>query len=379
VVKGDIRGEKLVLAADEAYLPDRGFNDRASSLKVTATCGTAGVSFAQLAAIDVPGGTGFVAGEDLAVGDLVETGGTAFLELLYADFHYHFYVYQYDPATGAISEVKTFATETVFGSGVSFWGATYGNDEIHADRIACGDFYDRSTSALNTDESPAGDYKDEIIFMDHPNNIYIADPRSTASNKVVSQFAYTTEMGDGLAVGNLGGGLLGREFAVAHRADYLRIRYPDNTLVQGDRTRDFEIGDQFTAGELDGDNQSELIYLIHGTAFDPVGEIQIVDPDTSGDLATYGPSVDINPWDAIAAGDVNGDGVDEIIWGAQDGGDVYVIAWDGTSGGFSEIGTIANVFARYDRIVAGDINDDGIAEIIHGRTGDGKVIIYPTQ
>jgi hypothetical protein len=44
VVKGDFqltlydephfRGEKLVLVADGAYLPDRGFNDRASSLKV---------------------------------------------------------------------------------------------------------------------------------------------------------------------------------------------------------------------------------------------------------------------------------------------------------------------------------------------------------
>jgi hypothetical protein len=286
-----------------------------------------------------------------------------------------------------MKEVKTFDTMAVFG--FPFDRAKDSNDNwIYGDRISSGDFYSRTTDTLNSDAQAQGDYLDEIIFMDNTGDIYVIDPRSTSSDKIVSKIeGYSSNPGDCISAGNLDGTLPGWEFATAlGYADEFEIRYPDNAQVSGDLPQTYGQGDQMAVGELDGDNRHEGVFLIHDKGgSDYLGEFRIYDINTGNVKATYHPSADIMPWDSIAAGDVNGDGIDEIIWGSYQqnngDGDIYIIQWDGTEGsdGFTELGSITNIFYRGDRVIAGDLNADGIAEIAHGSHKDGKIIIYTRQ
>ena len=397
IIKGDFqaalydqpnfRGKKVILTEDIKYLSDSNANDLASSVKFFSTLDADTLTFSQFAAINLSGSTAFQQFEDLTMGDFVDSGGSGYLELLHSVAQDYFYLYQYNQTDGTMEEVKSFDTNAAFG--FPFDRAKDSNDNwIYGDRISSGDFYHRDEEKLNVDGESSGDYLDEIIFMDYDDNIYVIDPRSTASDKIVSEITgYGTNPGDCIGAGNLDGTFPGWEFATAlNTADEIEIRYPDNGPVTGDLPQRYIDGDQMTVGELNGDNQAEVIILKH----DPLGEnylgeIQIYDISNGNVIAAYTPGVDIMYWDSIAAGDVNGDGIDEIIWGASqenDGnGDIYIIQWDGSegSGGFTELGSITNVFYKGDRVIAGDLNADGIAEIAHGCHTSGNITVYTKQ
>jgi hypothetical protein len=395
VVKGDFqlvlyehpyyRGNKLVLTADEPYLTDQSYNDIASSLKVVATGGSETLTFGQFASIATPSGDYFQEFEDLAIGDVVDTGGTGYLELIMADAGDILYVYQYDGA-GSMTNPTTFDTRVIFGQGVGFDRFQENEEWMYGDRIACGDFADATGTIKDGSGNYLGDYKDEIILLDqNADRVRIFDPRSTSSDKVLSDFAYSTGPGDSLGTGNLDGSFPGWEFAVAHGDDNLRIRYGDNAIAEPDRGFFFDRGDQMAVGDLDQDNRAEVVYLRHGTVSSYVGEILIIDAGTGSAVGTYSPPVDLEPWDSITVGDVNGDGIGEIIWGSgtpTGGGDIRILSWDSVNGGVTQNGIINGVYKRGDRIVAGDLNGDGVAEIAHGRnntTSDGTIVIYTMQ
>src|SRR5205085_2640431 len=68
----------------------------------------------------------------------------------------------------------------------------------------------------------------------------------------------------------------------------------------------------------------------------------------------------------VAAGDVNGDGVNDIIAGAGEGGSAHVKVFDGKTGQlirsfFAFPGFGGGVF-----VAAGDVNGDGMADVIVG-------------
>jgi hypothetical protein len=351
-------------------------------MKIIATGGSDSVSFSQFAEIENPGGDMFEEFEDLAIGDLVTTGNAGYNELVYADSSDYFYAYQYNGS--AMVEVETYDTPTIFST--TFDRSEDDGNQIYGDRITCGDFSDESGSIKDSSGNYLGDYKDEIVFMDfNENRIYIFDPRITSGDKIVSQFDYGSEHGDNLSAGNLDGTLPGWEFVVHQNSGHIRIRRGDNSVVST-VSWTHQLGDQMAAGELNGDNRAEVLHLDHhSTVSDHVGKIRILDPESWDILAEYDPNVDINPWDSICTGDITGDGVDEIIWGsskaATDGGDIYILRWDGSSGSssFSVIGTINDVFYRGDRVIAGDLNADGIAEIVHGSNVDNKISVYTKQ
>ena len=89
-----------------------------------------------------------------------------------------------------------------------------------------------------------------------------------------------------------------------------------------------------------------------------------------GELFPYDPAFTGGAY--IASGDVNGDGFDDIIVGADAGGGPDVKAISGRDGAFIE------GFFAYDmrftggvRVAAGDVNGDGKADIICGRGAGG--------
>lgn len=75
---------------------------------------------------------------------------------------------------------------------------------------------------------------------------------------------------------------------------------------------------------------------------------------------------------AVAAGDVTGDGVDDVVTGAGPGGGPHVKVFDGTDG--SEVQSLFAYdagFAGGVTVAAGDVNGDGFADVITGAGAGG--------
>ncbi|MBI3290979.1 S8 family serine peptidase [Candidatus Falkowbacteria bacterium] len=110
-------------------------------------------------------------------------------------------------------------------------------------------------------------------------------------------------------------------------------------------------------------------YIIAGLGYGSFPQLKILERDGSVFKAFYAYSPFFGGAINVAAGDVNGDGKDEIITGAGDGGGPHVRI-------FNTEGQVLSQFFAYDKnfrggvnIAAGDVTGDGVPEII---TGPGK-------
>jgi len=139
--------------------------------------------------------------------------------------------------------------------------------------------------------------------------------------------------------------------------------------------RNYEDFDSIAAGDVDGDGVDEVVM---GDASDD--DIHIYDVHSgSGDISSSEIrhfDVDFERYDDLAVGDINGDGRADIILGdASDpsGKSIRVFDLNGNEIAYFEVD---GGFERYDRVASGDVDGDGIDEVILGDASDDYIHIF---
>jgi FG-GAP-like repeat/FG-GAP repeat len=134
-------------------------------------------------------------------------------------------------------------------------------------------------------------------------------------------------------------------------------------------SRAFTGGVSVAAGDVNGDGRADLVV---GTGPGVAAEVRVLDAMTGAAVRTFSPYGAFPGGVWVAAGDVTGDGVADLITGAGEGGGPHVQVFDGVTG----LATMS--FFAFDpsfsggvRVAAGDVTGDGRADLIVG-SGAGR-------
>jgi hypothetical protein len=135
----------------------------------------------------------------------------------------------------------------------------------------------------------------------------------------------------------------------------------------------FTGGVRVAAGDVNGDGRADIIT---GTGSGG-GHVKVFDGATGGEIRSF------LPYDAafsggvfVAAGDVNGDALADLITGTESAAG-HVKVFDGRTGALLQSFLPFGTFTGGVRVAAGDVNGDGLADIITGSgPGGGHVKAY---
>jgi YVTN family beta-propeller protein len=122
-------------------------------------------------------------------------------------------------------------------------------------------------------------------------------------------------------------------------------------------------GDELASGDVDGDGVEEILVL--GTE---TGGLTVFE-DTGDGHDPFGTQADGG--DKLAAGDLDGDGKEEIIIAGD--GDGVVEVYDNTG---TRLYTFPSVFNGKDYLAAGDLDGDGKEEVVILGDGNGDAYVY---
>ena len=144
-------------------------------------------------------------------------------------------------------------------------------------------------------------------------------------------------------------------------------------------SKNFKGGTSVALGDLDGDGQAEIIT---GTGSDGGPQVRVF--KQTGQVLTqfFAYAEHFRGGVNVATGDVNGDGQDEIITGAGVGGGPHVRVFSGTGKDLGiNIFPYPTDFRGGVNVAAGDVDGDGSDEIVTGPASDAtsRVKIYKTD
>jgi hypothetical protein len=127
---------------------------------------------------------------------------------------------------------------------------------------------------------------------------------------------------------------------------------------------DFIGGVRVGAGDVNGDGYADVVA---GTGSGPIATVTVLSGADASVLRTFAPYESFTGGVFVAAGDVTGDGFADIITGPDSGGPLKVQVFDGLSGSVTRsFFAFSSSFTGGVRVAAGDMTGDGLDEIILG-------------
>jgi hypothetical protein len=133
----------------------------------------------------------------------------------------------------------------------------------------------------------------------------------------------------------------------------------------------FSGGAFVAAGDITGDGRADLI-----TGANVNGHVKAFDGATNAEIRSFFAYVGFDGAARVAAGDVNGDGFADIITGAGAGAFGHVKVFDGQTNAEIRSFLSYNNFNGGVFVAAGDLNGDGLAEIVTGSESNTHVKVF---
>jgi hypothetical protein len=125
-------------------------------------------------------------------------------------------------------------------------------------------------------------------------------------------------------------------------------------------------------GDLDGDGKADIVWLNSGT-----GEVRVSRMDGSNVLGSYVLGTVTAGWTLQGVGDVNGDGKADLVWMNASNGQVvaWLSNWNGSTLSYT-VRNLGSVSANWTIAGVADINGDGIDDIVWFHAPSGTVYAW---
>ncbi|NJE77199.1 PKD domain-containing protein [Thermococcus sp. ES12] len=224
-----------------------------------------------------------------------------------------------------------------------------------------------------------GDGKAEIIHGDRStDDIYVF----TKEGMMLAKRDLDFEAGDDLAAGDVDGDGKAEVIFADRSSNWINALSETLQTEKRFRVDDFSNEDSITVGDFDGDGVCEVV---HADFSERIITVYSMEGDILGRFSTEDYFM-LTARDEMGAGDVNLDGVDELIVATQDtrnrgkniGVHVFLLIREGGEYRPVEISRFPISFKKGDRIAVGDVNADGMEEIVWA-SQQGLIKVYDMQ
>ena len=215
---------------------------------------------------------------------------------------------------------------------------------------------------------------------------WYSDPVSR-TNGGRSYVVYGKSTGTAIDLTAVAGGTGGFMINGQCASDYSGVSVASAGDVNGDGIDDLIIG-AYQSDPAGGSNAGRS-YVVFGKLNNQPVDLSAIAGGTGGFVVNGQGGADYSGWSVASAGDVNGDGLDDLIVGAYysdpssgtDAGRSYVVfgkstgtsidlsAVSGGTGGFVIDGQAASNYSGYSVASAGDVNGDGLDDLVIGAYG----------